>query len=60
MEPESSLPCSQDPSNGPYPEPDQSNSLAPNLRQINPVHTTLSYLSQINFNIILPYMSKSS
>jgi hypothetical protein len=25
MEPEGSLPCSQGPSTGPYPEPDQSN-----------------------------------
>jgi hypothetical protein len=25
MEPEGSLPCSQEPSPGPYPEPDQSN-----------------------------------
>jgi hypothetical protein len=26
MEPESSLPCSQQPANGPYPEPDESSS----------------------------------
>jgi hypothetical protein len=32
MEPEGSLPCSQEPSNGPYPEPDH----------CNPCHPTLS------------------
>jgi hypothetical protein len=42
MEPEVSLPCSQDPSTGPYPEPDQSIQYHP------------SCLSKIHFNIILP------
>jgi hypothetical protein len=31
MEPEGSLPCSQEPSTGPYPEPDQSNTYQPIL-----------------------------
>jgi hypothetical protein len=31
MEPEGSLPCSQEPSSGPYDEPDQSNSYYPIL-----------------------------
>jgi hypothetical protein len=39
MEPEGSLPYSQEPSTGPYPEPDQSNS---------------SHLSKILFNIVHP------
>jgi hypothetical protein len=39
MKPESSLPCSQEPSTGPYSEPDQS----------NPYHTSPSYLSKIHF-----------
>jgi hypothetical protein len=30
------------------------------LSQFNPVHTTLSYLSKIHFNIILPPTSRSS
>jgi hypothetical protein len=33
MEPEGSLPCSQEPSSGPYPEPDLSNPYHPNLDQ---------------------------
>jgi hypothetical protein len=48
MEPEGLLPCPQGPSTGPYPE------------QINPVHTTPSYLSKIYSNIILSPTSRSS
>jgi hypothetical protein len=47
MEPESSLPCSQEPSTGPYSEPDQS----------SPYHPILS---KFHSNIILPAMSRSS
>jgi hypothetical protein len=35
-------------------------SLFPILNQINPVHTTLSYISVIHFNIILPPTSPKS
>jgi hypothetical protein len=40
MKPVGSLPCSQEPSTNTY------------LNQINPVHTTPSYLSKIYFNIV--------
>jgi hypothetical protein len=38
----------------------KSRSLVPVLSQINPVHTTPSYLSKIHFRIIIPSMSRSS
>jgi hypothetical protein len=47
MEPESSLPRSQEPVTGPYPESNRS----------NPYHPILS---KINFNIVQPSMSRSS
>jgi hypothetical protein len=47
MEPESSLPHTQEPSTGPYPEPDQS----------GPYHLILS---KIYFNIVHPPTSWSS
>jgi hypothetical protein len=34
--------------------------LVPILSQINPIHTTQSYFSKINFNITLPHTSRSS
>jgi hypothetical protein len=46
MEPEGSLPCSQEPSTGPYPDSDQSS-----LYHL--VFTTPSHLRPF-FNIILP------
>jgi hypothetical protein len=46
MEPEGSLPCSQEPSTDPYREPDKSNPYYP-------------ILSKINFNIVHPPMSWS-
>jgi hypothetical protein len=42
MEPEGLIPCSQEPSTGPYPESYQS----------NPIHSIQSYLSTIHFNIV--------
>jgi hypothetical protein len=38
----------------------KSTPLVPNQRQINPVHTAPSYISKINFSIILPPTSRSS
>jgi hypothetical protein len=50
MELEGSLPCSQEPSTGPYPKPDQSNLY----------HPILSYHSKIRFNIVYPSTSSST
>jgi hypothetical protein len=48
MEPEGSLPCSEEASIGPYPGP------------VSPVRTTPYYLSMKYFNIIHPSVSSSS
>jgi hypothetical protein len=53
MEHEGLLPCSQEPSIGPYPEPDQSN-------PYHPILSLRSYLSKIHLNIVHPPMSWSS
>jgi hypothetical protein len=48
VKPDGSLPCSQQPTTSPYPEPDESNSHTANLSL------------KINFNIILPSTPRSS
>jgi hypothetical protein len=47
MVPEGSLPCSQDLSTGPYPEPDESSPFHPILSkiQLNIIHTSTSWSS---------------
>jgi hypothetical protein len=47
MEPKGSLPCSQDPSTGPYPEPDQE------------IHDLPTYICKIHSNVILSTMPTS-
>jgi hypothetical protein len=56
MEPESSLPCSQELSTGPYPEPDQSNPYHPILSKthLNIVHTPTSWSSQWSHSVGFP------
>jgi hypothetical protein len=48
MEPEGSVPCSQKPATGPYPDPAES------IRPINP------YLLKVHLNVILPPTPRSS
>jgi hypothetical protein len=44
MEPEGSLPCSQEPSTGPYPEPDQSSPYHPILSLVRSILMLSTYL----------------
>jgi hypothetical protein len=66
MEPEGSLPCSKEPSTGPFPQPNQSSPYHPILSpedkqtkiklrglspQVRTIPTERPYLSKIHFNI---------
>jgi hypothetical protein len=52
MKPEGSLPCSQEPSTGPYPEPDQSNPYHPILSQAaTDTHTKTEELFETVFSV---------
>jgi hypothetical protein len=57
MEPEGSLPHSQEPSTGPYPEPDRSNPYHPILSKIhfNTVHPPMSWSSQWSRSFWIPH-----
>jgi hypothetical protein len=57
MEPEGSIPCSQKPSTGPYPEPYQSNPHHPTLSKINCniVHPPTSWSSQWSLSFYLSH-----
>jgi hypothetical protein len=61
MEPEGLLPCSQEPSTGPYPEPDQSTSYHPILSKIhlNIVHPPTFWSSQWSLSLAFPPTSSS-
>jgi hypothetical protein len=43
MEPEGSFPCLQEPSTGPYPEPDQSNPIIPTSLSKNNIQIVTNY-----------------
>jgi hypothetical protein len=58
MEPEDSLPCSQESSTGPYPEPDQSNPYYPILSlsdQFSIAHPPTSWSSQWSLSFWLSH-----
>jgi hypothetical protein len=56
MEPEGSLPCSQEPSTGPYPEPDRSSPTHPiSLRFISILSTHLRWSSQRSLSLWLSH-----
>jgi hypothetical protein len=62
MEPEGSLPCSQEPFTGPYPQPDKSNPHHPILSKIhfNIVHPPTSWFShQYHTSICIPLLPHS-